>query len=137
MFFVDTNVWLERLLQQEHAEEAISFFSAVHSEDIYLSDLGLHPIGIILYRFGKKKAFEEFIKESFIDYSTNIVSLPSHELNQVTRFEQLDFEDAYQAVVSAKYHLQLVSYDKDFSKQGILTLSPAAALIEYKMAKQI
>jgi hypothetical protein len=50
MYLVDTNVWLEALLDQEHAEEARNFLQRTDSVILFLTDFSLFSIGIILTR---------------------------------------------------------------------------------------
>ena len=45
MYLVDTNIFLEALLEQEKVENVRSFFQKVGLEDIYITDLALHSIG--------------------------------------------------------------------------------------------
>jgi len=48
MFLIDTNVWLELLLQQDRAGEVSSFFQAVDATSLAITDFTLYSIGIIL-----------------------------------------------------------------------------------------
>lgn len=48
-FLVDTNVFLEILLEQERAEEAKKFLSHPEKYGLFLSDYSLHSIGILLF----------------------------------------------------------------------------------------
>jgi len=40
MYLVDTNVWLERLLDQERSEEVGRFLDRVPSDRLFITDLG-------------------------------------------------------------------------------------------------
>ncbi len=60
MYLIDTNIWLELLLQQEKAEEVSSFFQAVDSSSLAITDFTLYSIGIILTRLKKFDAFNDF-----------------------------------------------------------------------------
>ena len=53
MFLVDTNIWLERILNQSRAEEVSQFFDRVPSGQLFITDFALHSIGVILGRFSK------------------------------------------------------------------------------------
>ena len=61
MYLVDTNVWLELLLEQEHANEVRNFFLSTDSRELAISDFALFSIGIILSRFEKNKILDEFL----------------------------------------------------------------------------
>lgn len=45
---VDTNVWLERLLDQEKSKVAAHFLDSTPTEWLFVSDFSLHSIGVIL-----------------------------------------------------------------------------------------
>ncbi|MBS3772444.1 MAG: hypothetical protein KGY69_19490 [Bacteroidales bacterium] len=47
-FLVDTNIWLERLLNQERSLEVKKFLDNSPSELIIISDFSLHSIGVIM-----------------------------------------------------------------------------------------
>lgn len=53
MFLVDTNVWLELLLQQEKVEEALQFAKRVEAHQLAITDFALDSIGVSLTRHGK------------------------------------------------------------------------------------
>ena len=48
MYLVDTNVWLERLLDQEKSEEVGRFLAQIPSNLLFVTDFTFHSIGIIL-----------------------------------------------------------------------------------------
>jgi len=50
MYLVDTNVWLERLLDQERAEDVRHFLDATVSEHLFITDFALHSIGVVLIK---------------------------------------------------------------------------------------
>lgn len=45
MYLVDTNIWLERLLDQTRSDEVRQFLDATPSEHLFISDFSLHSIG--------------------------------------------------------------------------------------------
>jgi len=53
MYLVDTNVWLEAILEQERAEEARTFLQNTESQQLALTDFSLFSIGVILTRLRK------------------------------------------------------------------------------------
>jgi predicted nucleic acid-binding protein len=53
MYLLDTNIWLERLLEQERSREVELFFQRVPSEFLHITDFSLHSIAIILLRLGR------------------------------------------------------------------------------------
>jgi predicted nucleic acid-binding protein len=44
MYLVDTNIWLERLLDQERSVEVGEFLSAVHSDQMGITDFSVCSI---------------------------------------------------------------------------------------------
>lgn len=54
MYLVDTNVWLERLLDQSRSAEVGQFLGAIPSDQLLMSGFTLHSIGIILDRLGQR-----------------------------------------------------------------------------------
>lgn len=50
MYLVDTNIWLERLLDQEKSEEVGRFLAKTPTNRLIISDFSLHSIGVILDR---------------------------------------------------------------------------------------
>jgi predicted nucleic acid-binding protein len=46
MYLVDTNIWLERLLDQDKSESVRKFLDIVPSERLFISDFSFHSIGV-------------------------------------------------------------------------------------------
>ena len=118
MYLVDTNIFLEALLEQQKAKEVRSFFQKVDLGEIFITDLSLHSIGIILFGLGKRELFISFLDDMIID-GIEILSLQPEGLkllNGIAQKFKLDFDDAYQYSVADKYNLQLISFDRDFDR---------------------
>ena len=118
MYIVDTNIFLELLLEQEKAKEVTRFFQKIETNELYISDFTIYSIGIILLRFDKPKIFNQWV-EDIINSGIKLVRLESIELIALTELAtkfNLDFDDAYQYQIAEKYDLQILSYDKDFNK---------------------
>jgi len=118
MYLVDTNIFLEALLEQQKAKEVRSFFQKVDLGEIFITDLSLHSIGIILFGLGKLELFNSFLDDMIID-GIEILSLQPEGLkllNSIAQKCKLDFDDAYQYSVADKYNLQLISFDQDFDR---------------------
>jgi uncharacterized protein len=135
IFLVDTNIWLERLLQQDKSDEVQLFLENVPSYNLAISDFTLHSIGVILFRLKKEETFNTFVSDIFVNEDVQLFSLNGleHEelLSPVKKFS-LDFDDAYQYVITKKYELQLVTFDKDFNQTDILAMTPLPAIKEFK-----
>ena len=116
MYLVDTNIFLEGLLEQEKAASVRSFFRTIDLADMFITDLSLHSIGIILFRLEKHEIFISFLNDLIVD-GMGVLSLGPEDLVGLKRVAQmfnLDFDDAYQYMAAEKYQLQLISFDRDF-----------------------
>ncbi len=116
-YLVDTNIWLELLLEQEKARSVRTFLLSTDTTQLSITDFTLYPIGIILLRLKRGQLFQEFISDILDTAMIPTLHLESRELKQLpTAAEEhnLDFDDAYQYVASEKYDLMLVSFDTDF-----------------------
>jgi len=127
MYLADTNIFLEALLEQNRAAEVHLFFQSTDLDQICMTDLSLHSIGIILFRLKKFVLFISFLNDMVID-GIGILSLKPAELQTldlvVPKFN-LDFDDAYQYAVAKKHNLQLISFDTDFDKTDLKRKAPA------------
>ncbi len=118
MYLADTNIFLEALLGQDKKEDVQSFLQSIDLSTIFITDLSLHSIGIILYRLKNFALFSSFLEDIIVD-GVSILSLPPEDLKMLdltaNKFN-LDFGDAYQYTVAAKYEMQLISFDTDFDR---------------------
>ncbi|MGM0580579.1 MAG: hypothetical protein ACQETL_07865 [Bacteroidota bacterium] len=55
-YLVDTNIWLERLLDQDKSAIVAKFLDTVPLDQLFISDFALHSIGVIMSRLKKLKA---------------------------------------------------------------------------------
>lgn len=126
-YLVDTNVWLERLLDQDKSEIVSQFLDTIQLDDLFVSDFAIHSIGVILSKYKKLSLFEKFINDLFVNGQIEQLSLNSGDLlgviSNIQKFN-LDFDDAYQLSVSQKYDLVIVTFDKDFNTRGIRKNTP-------------
>ena len=123
-FLVDSNIFLEGLLEQEKSNQVNSFLKGNKLNTISISDLALFSIGIILSKLKKKDVFTFFLNDLIIEW-IEVLSLGKPALKEVidnsNKFN-LDFDDAYQYTIAKNYDLKLVSFDKDFDKTDIKRL---------------
>ena len=54
MYLVDTNIWLERLLDQERSAEVGQFLAQTSTNQLLMTDFTLHSIEVILDRLGQR-----------------------------------------------------------------------------------
>lgn len=126
-YLIDTNVWLERLLDQEKSIVVSKLFDFIPADLLLVSDFSIHSIGVILSRLKKYEVFEKFINDLFINGQIELLSLDSFDLLDVienTRKYKLDFDDSYQFSIAQKFDLTIVTFDKNFNIKGIKKKSP-------------
>ena len=119
MYLVDTNIWLERLLEQARSEEVSQFLDRIPSERLFITDFAFHSIGVVLNRLNRIEALLRSVLDAFIDGAVVLIHLGPEDTQRLVRaIEQsnLDFDDAYQYVAAEKYNLTIVSFDSDFDR---------------------
>lgn len=131
MYLVDSNVWLELLLEQERAEEVAQFLQIVGTDELWITEFTIYSIGIIMTRLNKEEIFEDFLSDVLEDSGVKRVCLSIGDLKQViqvARKFRLDFDDAYQYVAAEKNDLCLVSFDADFDRAEMRRRTPSEIL---------
>jgi len=119
MFLVDTNVWLEVLLDQQRATEAASFLRNSEPSQLALTDFSLFSIGIILCRLKREQVFDTFLLDVVFQSEIKVLHLDLDHLKKLTLFirdYKLDFDDAYQHLAAEMYGCTIVSFDEDFDR---------------------
>jgi uncharacterized protein len=133
VFLVDTNVWLERLLDQERSEEVGHFLDQIPPAQYCLTEFAFHSIGITLIRLAKRDLLLKFVRDTISDQTVVLVRLGPEDIERVvtvTERFKLDFDDAYQYVAAEKHDLTLVSFDADFDRTERGRKTPAEVLEE-------
>ena len=116
---IDTNIWLERFLDQARAEEVSHFLDRIPPEHLFITDFAFHSIGVVLSKLGRKDALLRFVKDAFIEGNVSIIHLEPEDIQEVTRMMEqfnLDFDDADQYGAAEKFNLTTVSFDSDFDR---------------------
>jgi len=119
MYLVDTNVWLERLLDQTKSEEVGHFLACVSSERLFISDFAFHSIGVVLSRLNKSEVLLRFVHDVFVEGAVSLIHLEPEDIKRMIKVMQefsLDFDDAYQYAAAERYGLTIVSFDSDFDR---------------------
>jgi hypothetical protein len=131
MFLVDTNVWLERLLDQARSEEVGRFLNVLPTDRLFITDFALHSVAIVMSTLNKMDAFVQFVQDAFVDGALSVVRLEPEEMQRIgflkDKFD-LDFDDAFQYAAAEKYGLTLVSLDADFDRTERGRKTPAQIL---------
>lgn len=131
MYLLDTNIFLELLLDQKDAGSVRALLSTKNPEEIGISDLAFHSIGIILYQKNAAPLFSDFVGDLFGEGGISILALGSEDMKRLENVSlafSLDFDDAYQYVVAEKFGLALISFDTDFDRTDRKRILPADVL---------
>jgi uncharacterized protein len=129
-YLVDTNIFLEGLLDQLKAGDVEAFFRSHNLGKLAVTDLSVHSIGIILFRLKEYRLFTDFIDDMIVG-GMKVLSLGPGEMKAMERSAKkfgLDFDDAYQYTVAKNHNLELVSFDKDFERTDLKHKEPSEAL---------
>ncbi len=128
---VDTNIFLEILLEQNRAEEAKDLLRKVDQHDFFISDFALHSVGLILLRQRKPEVFRQFLSDLISNAGIIQLGLSPSEMEEVIQAAasfRLDFDDAYQYAVAERYGLAIVSFDGDFDRTAQGRIQPVAVV---------
>jgi len=116
MYLIDTNIFLEILLNQEKSQMCKDFLDN-NIGSLNISDFTFHSIGVILFRQKEDEAFLKFISD--MSSKVKFLSLPINKYKEVVGIKVslgLDFDDSYQYNICKHFGLKLVTMDNDFKK---------------------
>jgi len=130
MYLIDTNIFLEILLDQKRASDCVAFLERVRDGSVqgYVTSFSIHSIEVILDRFKKLDVLEMFLEDLSMFTSLEVINTHiSDEVKIVKSISKigLDFDDSLQYYVAKKKALQLVSFDEDFDKTDLQRIDPA------------
>jgi len=131
VYLVDSNIWLELLLEQEKQEEVREFLNRLDGNELSITEFSLYSIGLILTQLKKQNLFEDFLTDTIMSAGVHCVRLTLDELKELllmTKQHLLDFDDAYQYTVAEKYDLHIVSFDTDFDRTPRGRMTPQQVL---------
>ena len=116
---IDTNVFLEIILQQDKAEQAKTLLERTENHEFFISGYSLHSIGVLLFRRRQHDIFQEFLDDMTLNAGMTVISVFADGMRAIIEVAQkfnLDFDDAYQYVAAEKNDLNIVSFDSDFDR---------------------
>lgn len=116
---LDTNIFLEVILDQEKAKQARELLSKTEEHEFFISDYSLHSIGLLLFRRKQHDVFRQFLADMISNAGVRMITLPAEDMEAVIPAAQrfnLDFDDAYQHTVAEHYRLTIISFDTDFDR---------------------
>ena len=128
---VDTNLFIEVLLNQASAGDARTFLENRKGHKLYVSDFALHSIGLLLFRHNQHQVFRQFLQDVIDRVGIGMVSLSAPEMDalvDVAAKFNLDFDDAYQYSAARRHGLKIVSFDADFDRTTEGRLLPTDVL---------
>jgi len=106
-YLIDTNIWLERLLDQDKSAIVSQFLDTIPLNQIFISDFTLHSIGVILTKFNKLDILDIFVNDLFFNGLIEQIFLDPRDfadiISNINKYK-LDFDDAYQLTLSQKYN---------------------------------
>jgi predicted nucleic acid-binding protein len=116
MYLIDTNIFLEILLDGERTEDCKAFLNS-NAGNINISDFSLHSIGVVLFRNQNESIFIKFFEDIFPNVDILTLAADSYaQLPSVKNNFGLDFDDAYQYKIAEEFGLKIITMDKDFKK---------------------
>lgn len=128
MLLLDTNIWLELLLEQEKADQVRQLLDNAGAWQFALTDFSLHSLGLILTRLKKDDLFRDFVSDTVEGSAVQVIRLDTAGLKEVPavcRKFGLDFDDAYQYLAAEIHNFTLVSFDSDFDRTPNGRTTPA------------
>jgi len=135
MYLIDTNIFLEILLEQEKKDECLKFMELVLEGKLeaIVADFTIHSIAVILTRQGLLDFLIEFLSnlQSFIGLKLVNTSLDDKlHIARLAKEKGFDFDDAYQYYIAKLHNLKIVSFDRDFDKGEIPRIEPSQIVAE-------
>jgi len=119
MYLLDSNIFLELLLDQDRADDVEKFLRSVPSERLNISEFSLYSVGIVLFRRKLFDVFVRFVEDIIITGGVRLLRLSTEEAKELAKVAQrfkLDFDDAHQYTIAERYGLTIVSFDSDFDR---------------------
>lgn len=129
MYLIDTNIFLELLLDQEKSDVCQSMLDKIEESKkvFYISRFTVHSIEVNLTRSNNKEVLGDFL---FFLTSSRIIRVDTNteEESEVVKLMEefnLSFDDALRLYLCEKNSLKLISYDQHFDKTPIQRIEPA------------
>jgi predicted nucleic acid-binding protein len=135
MYLIDTNIFLEVLLDQERAEECQELFERLRDGRItaYVSSFSLHSIEVILERANLHETLIDFLNDirdakGIRRFDTN--TMEELEAVKLSKDIKLDFDDSIQYYICKTHGLKIVSFDGHFDLTEIERVEPSDVIAE-------
>ena len=130
VYLIDTNIFLEILLEQKRADECRDLLDMFYEQNqpIIISLFSVHSILINLINRKKFEKAEEFVtkikrSEHILVYRDDIED--HFEIIEICNDTKLDFDDGIQYYIAKKARCSaIISYDSDFDDLDIKRKTP-------------
>lgn len=138
MYFVDTNIFFEWLLDRKSAKDCEQLLNlAVEGKTAFVcSHFSIHSVCILLVnenKFNETRMFLEFISKTPFINVINITVEDDKKILEIVEKTDLDFDDALQYYLAGELECSaIITFDKDFRKTSLACLTPAQAVDEFK-----
>ncbi len=128
-YLIDTNIFLEVLLNQDNKESCLTLLKLIEKGEIrvIVTSFALHSIAIILEKLKGIDYYRDFLEiittsEGLMTYSTT----PQDEIEicKISKRFNLTFDDSLHYFVTKTFKLKLVSLDSDLDKTDIIRVHP-------------
>ncbi|MCL0041009.1 PIN domain-containing protein [Thermodesulfovibrionales bacterium] len=119
MYLLDSNIFLELLLDQDGADEVEMLLRSVPRERLHLSEFSFYSVGIVLFRHKLFNVFVHFANDILVTGGIRLLRIAAEDASELSKVAQrfnLDFDDSYQYLVADRYRLTIVSFDSDFDR---------------------
>ncbi len=133
MYLIDTNIFLEILLDQERAVECQELIDSIQSREVvfYVSSFSMHSIEVILERKNLIESLTDFLQDihntkGLKRFETN--TLDELDAIKMARRLNLDFDDALQYYICKAHSFKIVSFDKHFDSTDVIRIEPVHIL---------
>ena len=130
-YLIDTNIFLEVLLEQQEKESCLNLLEKIETGEIraVITSFSLHTIAIILEKLKGIESYKQFL-EVIINFNGLMIyfTTPEDEIEicKISQHFALSFDDAMHYYIAKKFNLKLVSLDADFDKTDIHRVIPSS-----------
>lgn len=128
MYLIDTNIFLEILLDQGKSSECEELLFSIGDleKQFFVSGFTLHSIEVIMSREGMEDDLEDFLQDmDLMDIQVvNTTVLEEYKTVSLMKETELDFDDSFQYFICRKMDLDIISYDDHFDQVDVERITP-------------
>lgn len=128
MYLIDTNIFLEVLIEQENSDNCKKLLESIAEgeTEAAVSEFTVHGIEGMLT--DNLEALDKFLTNVTSLINLNVAQTDTNEERQIVELaksKNLDFDDALQYAVAKRENIStIVSYDTDFDKTDLERVKP-------------